>query len=388
MARQPEPRIFASVLPLDWKPARVVREFRAALDAGARIECVGSARRAPLRRLLGAGYAPQHRIDFLDASYWISAPRENADLRFFVAYVETDRRARRRRLHARLFYKDVSLIWRCASHFIRSESENWIGKGDLKVVVEDGIELEVSNELTTDLPLEIQTALESVILSTRRFPRDDRAVERVLQRGGDARMAPFAEFTAPRRRAERDPRLLVHAGRPIARFARANRPESLVFARGYAPDFDEGVAEVAESRSRLYGGRVLRFRIASCNRKVQYAFFAGPRQVWIASCQPTHGDLSSFGVRTTAVDVPDDLLLPGYEYHFIDDSEDPPRQHSQIPPGFAGAASEVDPSRADASAWLERMPVVRDFRRRVLARRLRGPRALAARSSAGPEADQ
>ena len=51
----------------------------------------------------------------------------------------------------------------------------------------------------------------------------------------------------------------------------------------------------------------------------------------------------------------------------LDDS--PPVWMSQIPPGFAGPVSPVDEWRADASAWLERLPVIEEFRRRVLARR-------------------
>ena len=49
----------------------------------------------------------------------------------------------------------------------------------------------------------------------------------------------------------------------------------------------------------------------------------------------------------------------------MDDSEDPPVLFSQIPEGFAGPKSPHDPSRADASAWLERLPVIREFRRRL-----------------------
>jgi hypothetical protein len=68
------------------------------------------------------------------------------------------------------------------------------------------------------------------------------------------------------------------------------------------------------------------------------------------------------------------VFIPGYEYHFDDDSLDPPVPYSQIPPGFAGALSEVDPSRADASAWLDQLPVVREFRKQVLARAKRPKR--------------
>ena len=48
-----------------------------------------------------------------------------------------------------------------------------------------------------------------------------------------------------------------------------------------------------------------------------------------------------------------------YEYHYLDETEDPPQFVSQIPEGFAGPQSEIDAYRADASPWLERLPVVR-----------------------------
>ncbi len=70
-------------------------------------------------------------------------------------------------------------------------------------------------------------------------------------------------------------------------------------------------------------------------------------------------------MRTLDAVVDDDLLLPGYEYHFVDHDVDPPTLVSQIPKGFAGAQSEVDPSRADTSAWLDRVPVIQAFRRHL-----------------------
>ncbi len=48
----------------------------------------------------------------------------------------------------------------------------------------------------------------------------------------------------------------------------------------------------------------------------------------------------------------------------MDDSVQPPRPYSQIPEGYAGAAHENDPSRADASAWLDQLPVIQEFRRK------------------------
>jgi hypothetical protein len=50
------------------------------------------------------------------------------------------------------------------------------------------------------------------------------------------------------------------------------------------------------------------------------------------------------------------------EYHYLDDWEDPPALYSQIPAGFAGEQSSVDTARADASPWLERLPVIQEFR--------------------------
>ena len=85
-----------------------------------------------------------------------------------------------------------------------------------------------------------------------------------------------------------------------------------------------------------------------------------PRQVWIIPAQALTTELSSYGVRTIDVVADEDLFVPGYEYHYREGGE----LYSQIPPGFAGPASEVDPTRADASPWLERLPVIQAFRRR------------------------
>ncbi len=365
-------RITYSVVPsaelAPFGPGEVRRRFRALLGEGARILPVGTARSRP-RSLLSRGYTPKFMLSVFDATIWLAGPRQNSDIRFLVAYVSIDDgRSGAKQLHPRIFYKDISLTWRSASHWIRTAHDNWIGKGDLKVVVEDGREYDESDEGTTDLPLEIQTALENVCRSVTRIPFDEEAVPLILRRAPETRMAPYADFTAPRRRAEQDPRNLVNRGRPICRFTRRNDPTSLRFTAGYAPDFEGGVVEVAQGTSRIYGGALRRYRIVSENRRVQYLFMAGPGQVWIASCQATSTELSTFGVRTVDAEIADELLLPGYEYHFVDELSDPPELYTQVPPGFAGAPSPVDDSRVDTSAWLDRMPVIRDFRRRVLAR--------------------
>jgi len=367
-------QIVPSVLPREGPAGHAERSFRRLLEGGAKLLPAGEARRRP-GRLLSEGYTPKHAFDLFDTSFYVTNVRQNEDIRFFVAYVVQGPPGRER-IHPRLFYKDLSLVWRSASHFVRSENDNWVGKGELKVVVTDGVEMEVSDEATTDLPLEIQTALESLIRRSKRIPYDQKALELVLRRGSDDRMDPYREFTEPRRRARSDPRNLLNRGRSFARFTRRDDPTSLRFVRGFEPDFGRGLLETAHASSRMYGGALRRCRILSKNRKVQYLFLAGPRQVWIGAIQTTHTELSSFGLRTLDAVVDDDLLLPGFEYHFIDESQDPPVLVSQIPEGFAGAPSEVDPSRADTSAWLDQVPVIREFRRRVLRQRVpkRGPK--------------
>ena len=359
-------RVVPSVPPADGTPRQIEREFRRALARGARLRPAGEARDDP-DSLLEAGYAPKYKLVLLDTVYYLAGLRQNEDIRFFVAYVGgIPPDGELRELYPRIFYKDVSLVWRSASHFSRSEAENWIGKGDTGTVSIDGWEMEVSMEATTELPLEIQTSLEVLCRQAKRVPHDDVAVELILRRAPDSRIAPYRDFTGPRERARADRRNWINGGRSIARFTRKNDPGSLVFAKGFDPDFGAGIIERSQSVSKLYGGRVDRFRILSRNKKVQYLFFAGPRQVWIAFPQATTAEIMSFGVRTIDVVADEDTFLPAYEYHFIDDSEDPPQLLSQIPEGFAGAPSPFDASRCDASPWIDRMPVVRSFRSRVL----------------------
>jgi hypothetical protein len=346
----------ASLAPLT--PRRVEREFHERIAGGAGLVCDGSARARPAR-LLSFGYVPRFRIDLFDTRYYVCAVRQNEDLRFAVGYVALPAPAHT--VYARIFYKDVSLIWRAASHFARSARENWIGKGDVRVIGCDGYDLEVSHESTTDLPLEVQGAFEQINRSAKLVRYDPDAVARVLRRAPDDRIAAYHNFTAARRRARANPRNLVNGGQPIATFARPGDPGSLRFARGYEPDFARGVLERSELESSLYGGLVRRFRILSRNHLVQYLFMAGPRHVWIIPPQATTTELSSFGVRTIDVAVDEDLCVPGWEYHGGADELD------QIPHGYAGEPHPRDPSRADASPWLDRLPVIRAFRRAVLA---------------------
>ena len=124
-------RIVPSVSVEDKPPHQVERGFRALLDAGARLEVAGSARRRP-RSLLSRGYTPKHELRVFDTTFYLTNVRQNEDIRFYVGYVLQGEGADRRVIHPRIFYKDMSLIWRSASHYVRSAQENWIGKGDVE----------------------------------------------------------------------------------------------------------------------------------------------------------------------------------------------------------------------------------------------------------------
>ena len=145
----------------------------------------------------------------------------------------------------------------------------------------------------------------------------------------------------------------------------AGDPTSLVFVKGFEPDFKGGMVERSLSSSSMYGGELHRLRVVSKNRKIQYMMFAARAQAWVIPPQALTTELSSYGVRTIDVAADEYLFVPGYEYHYMDDSVDPPELFSQIPVGYAGAPSDHDDSRADASAWLEKLPVIRELRRNL-----------------------
>ena len=372
--------IVPSVAPEERTRASIEKEFEALLAAGARLRPVGEAKKRP-SRLLREGYVPRFQLRLFDTTIYLTQLYQNPDLRFFVAYLLQGERAPGRAvIHPRIFYKDISLIWRSPSHLAGPVDDYWIGKGDVEVVDEDGYEVTTSMEETTDLPLEMQAALDVLSRRMARVPYDEKGVRLVLRRSERDRVLPYADFLAPRRKAAADPRNRIHGGRSVARFTRKNDPSSLRFAKGFEPDFSRGVLEKTTSTSTMYGGRLQRFRILSKNRRAQYMFFAGPRHVWIIPPQALTTELSTFGLRTIDVVADEDLCVPGYEYHFLDESQDPPVFVSQIPDGFAGPQSVHDPARADASAWIERLPVIREFRRKVLGRKARTRSATSRRA--------
>jgi hypothetical protein len=355
MSRRAATSIVTGVAPCPEPSRAIAHEFGALLDAGCRLRPAGTAHARPARLL--ALYPPRHALHLFDASFYLADLREDENFRFFVSYV---RLGGSRDVFPRLFYKDSSLVWRCATHWISAPGVHWIGKGDVKRIDEADGHTEYSAEETTNLPYEMQAALDDLSRRAKTVPWDPRALGRLLRRAPVGRFEAYADFIGPRRRAQATRGQRVRGGRPVAWFERKSDPASLRFARGFAPDFAR-VVEVSRSASRMYGGEIRKFRILSQNGKIQYQFVAGPRHIWIIPAQTLTTELSSYGVRTVDVVADEDLFVPGYEYHYLEAGE----LYTQIPLGYAGPASEVDPTRADASPWLEKLPVIQAFRRRI-----------------------
>lgn len=334
-------------------PRQIADEFRKLLRHGHVLRPAGKARHDP-PSLLSAGYTPRFRLDLFGARFYMTALRQEDQFRFFVAYVRLAPERGRRGLwpiYPRIFYKDSSLIWRCASHFVASENDQWIGKGALKPVPGEP-DLLASAEETTNLPFELQSGLDLISRMAGKARPDHRAIALVLRQGPDGRVAPYEDFARPRRGLE----AAINRGRPVGYFRRRLDPESLRFVRGFAPDLNHGLIDKSYSRSGIYGGAITKYRFVSDNRKIQYTFVAAPHQVWILPPQTLTQSLFSYGLRPIDVPCDENLCLPGFEFHYAG--------HSQIPAGFAGEPSATDPSRADTSPWNESMPVIREFRRR------------------------
>lgn len=360
------PTALADVTP-DPKSENEVRAlFRSLLDSGCPLRAQGSAKSDPRGQL--SRQQPRHLVTLDNTRYFLTHVRRDQQFRFFVGYVQLSATQARSALYPRIFYKDSSLVWRVATHYINTATEHWIGKGDVKPTLENGEIHWYSAEETTNLPFQIQNALDAI---SRRVhaPRPDRqSLSLVLRDAPDHRVEPYADFSKPRRTAMSDAKKRIHNNRLVAWFEDNTNPESLTFARGFAPDFSAGLVAASQSRSKLYGGDIKRFRILSENRRIHYLFMQAPHQSWIIPPQPTELELMSFGVHTVDAHVDEKLCIPGFEYHFADDDE-PDGVFSQIPRGYAGASSPIDPQRADASGWTHRMPVMQDFHR--AAKRLR-----------------
>ena len=355
-------RIVPSVQPSSVQPSALSKEFNQIVGSCKRFHVAGESRKNP-KSLLSSKLAPKHKIELFGTRFYFTNVIQIPELRFFVGYVvQSVSPTASPSVSARIFYKDLSLSWRVASHFTLEDGELWIGKGDVQEVNNGGEQMVVSNESTTDLPHEMQTAVDSLIGSGKTIKGSQRIISAVLRRSPDDRVEPYQDFVAPRKKAQSNKRNLINRDRSIAVFKRPNDPTSLKIIAGFEPDFKNGVLETSHSQSKLYEGKLRRFRILSINKKVQYYFIAGTRHVWILPPQALTTQLSSYGVRTIDVQADDDLFVPGWEYHHYEETENGLELYSQIPTGFAGEICPVDDAKADAGPWLDQIPLIQQFR--------------------------
>jgi len=342
----------------DCETARVRRRFRKLLKAGATLRASGEAKRDP--EVLLRKYMPRCAVPLFEATYFLTEYLYDDSLGFFVGFLVFGERVEGQvsAIYPRIFYKDSSLMWRAGSHIIRDPDGYWVGKGDVVHYETAEHEYLCSVEETTNLPYEVQAAFDH---ASRAHPKrkDDIAVDLVLRRAPAGRIAPYADFTKPRREYS----VRINGGRRVARFVRPGDPGSLKFTKGYEPDLENGVAEHTTTSSHFFGGDVRKFRVLSTNRKIQYMFFASPTHAWLNPPQALTRELSTYGVRLVDVHADEDLFVPGYEYHEVGDDGE---WDSQIPQGYAGEPHPENFSRADASKWLEALPIIQQFRRRLL----------------------
>lgn len=341
----------------------IARKFRQLFNAGHQLRADGLAKSNPAQ-LLHLGYTPKHEIELFGTRFFLCNQRDAHGLKVMPAYVLPARRQARGKpaIYARVFYKDSSLVWRSASHYINTHNEQWIGKGAVRWVNKTGMRGWFSAEETTNLPLEMQAALDEVSQRGPRKQNDQRVLSLVLRNAPSTRVRPYIDFAGPRLSAMKLAANRINNNKTVAWFAASNDPASLQIAAGFEPDFS-AIIDVSPSRSSMYGGSINKYRIGSKNKQIQYLFVAGPKHVWIVNPQSFGVELSSYGVRTVDVVVDEDLCIPGYEFF---DNAGTGEIDNQIPPGFAGDPCPIDPDRADASPWNDRMPIIKSFRRALL----------------------
>lgn len=358
-------KIIPSVTRAELSSRKVNEELQAIVQDGGKLIASGLAKNSP-DVFKNHPFKARHKIELFDSRFYFTNVFQIPELRFFVCYVAQKARNQQWQVFPRIVYKDLSLVWRSASHFSNVDDQIWVGKGDVMEVVQNGQEMIVSNEATTDLPLEMQTAVEGLLEFLKRPMSGKGILDLVLRKSPGDRIEPYRDFVSPRVRAASNPENLINRGKSVAKFSRRQVPESLKIAKGFEPDFQSGIVERGTSKSRLYGGQLQRFRVLSTNMKVHYYFFAGARHVWVAPPQALTTELSSYGVRTIDVAADDDLFIPGYEYHHYEETARGLELYSQIPDGFVGEECPLDDAKADASPWLNRIPLIQRFRKEVL----------------------
>ena len=248
---------------LPGSPRQIATQFRRMLESGYRLKVDGLARKDP-ESLLQNGYTPKYAMDIFDKRLFLCNKRTAQGLKVIPAYVVTRGHSGggAKSVYARLFYKDSSLVWRSASHYINTPDEHWIGKGAIRWQGKRGARGWFSAEETTNLPFEIQAALDDASQRYARRQNDHRVLSLILHNAPSSRVHPYQDFEGPRTRAMKSARNRINNNRPIAWFEDENDPRSLRFEPGFQPDFRRAL-DVSSSRSTMYGGAIRKYRFAS-----------------------------------------------------------------------------------------------------------------------------
>ena len=257
-----ETAILPGVQPDPRDPRALATEFRAALADGVRLRPSGEAKQdptpaanSPLRGALS--HRPLPGSNLSDRVPLRRQPEFHGRVRRTVGVLRSRRRVRTTRGSST---KDSSLVWRVATHFVRSEDDNWIGKGDTKwelirrrrVLVQRGGDREPAFSRCRKRSTSLAGAARSHGGITTRSRSSCSAATEIASN-------PFAEFVTPRRRAAE--RYRIHGGKPIARFHSQGRSQHAALREGLRTGLPtRGWWTQSSSHSKLYGGPVTKFR--------------------------------------------------------------------------------------------------------------------------------
>ncbi|MDP3703201.1 MAG: cysteine peptidase family C39 domain-containing protein, partial [Candidatus Omnitrophota bacterium] len=293
---------------------------------------------ASFNELDKVGLGPKHQVQFGQDHFYISDAFIDAGGRTaFLAYLlHRDSTTGQPVIFVNAYYKSNSQnVWRAASH----HAGPWIGKG--------------FGEAGQMLPMELQSTFEHIVASQRASQGVYEKPGRFFDVLGFDVQGPMVSMVVggPNRVVIAE---LNHAGQTNPALANHH----INFRPGYEPDFHRGVVEHFQADNPVYS-KVTSYVILSANRQVQYLFNVdGAGRVWVGGVQGTSETLIRQGVRRDNLQyvVPEELLTPAFEYL------------KQMPTGYLEARN-VHPRNlqyADASAFLNKISVIQEFRRHVL----------------------
>ncbi len=312
--------------------------------------------------LMNAGFQPHYKIVVNGVAYYVSEPYTPSHGRasFVYYFYRKNPKTGEEEIFTRSVYRSNSQnVLRVASH--RRPERRWIGKG--------------LGQATTTLPLELQSTFEKIYqtaLSKGKLEKKEAFYE--ILRAKDSHMPAdsfmksmiaYERGEEAEQKDEKEPEEQILIGkfnehdRDQIEFIKGEMifprgiPETFGFTPGFEPDFENGVVETFETDNPVYGGKVTSYRIISKNKEAQYLFNVDMKgRVWIGDVQGTHSEITRFGVRKNTIYIPSDFLTPANEYE------------SEIPEGYKGEWQHSD--YWDASAYIDKLPVVQEFRDKVL----------------------